>query len=94
MSNKTQTRTKCNMRSVEDQVHLAPTDAAGDEHRGVRKLGSRIVARFRRAGLSADLRELRGRTASALDLAGSVGRYKKGPCNLPRCKKRLDGSGE
>ena len=47
-----------------------------------------------RRGLRMMLKEL-GRQPSALDLAGkSVGKFRKGPRDLSRNKKHLDGFGE
>ena len=56
-------------RSMEDEMRHILRNALQDEHRGVRKLGSRIAARFRTAGLTADLPELRGQRARAADFA-------------------------
>jgi antitoxin FitA len=53
-------RAKRHGRSMEDEVRHILRNAAKEERRGVRKLGSRIAARFRGAGLSSDLPELRG----------------------------------
>lgn len=53
-------RAKRHGRSMEDEVRHILRDAAKEERRSVRKLGSRIAARFKGAGLSADLPELRG----------------------------------
>ena len=59
-------RAKRHARSMEDEVrHILRTAV---QHRPPsQKLGTRIAARFRRAGLTADLPELRGRTASPAD---------------------------
>jgi antitoxin FitA len=53
-------RAKRHGRSMEDEVRHILRNAAKDERRPVRKLGSRIAARFKSVGLSVDLPELRG----------------------------------
>ena len=53
-------RAKRHGRSMEDEVRHILRDAAKDERRAVRKLGSRMAARFKTTGLTADLPELRG----------------------------------
>ena len=45
---------------------------AKEQTRSVRKLGSRIAARFNEAGLTANLLELRGATRDVKDLKGIV----------------------
>jgi plasmid stability protein len=60
-----QRRAKRNGRSTEDEVRHILRNAARDEHHHVRKLGSRIAARFESLGLASDLPELRGRPARA-----------------------------
>jgi plasmid stability protein len=60
-------RAKRHGRSMEDEVRHILRNAAKEEHRGVRKLGSRIAARFTTVGLTADLPELHGRPARAAD---------------------------
>jgi antitoxin FitA len=47
-------------RSMEDEVRHILRDAVKEHGRPVTKLGSRIAARFAKAGLTMDLRELRG----------------------------------
>lgn len=54
-------------RSMEEEVRQILRNAVNEESRSVRKLGSRIVARFRKAGLTADLPELRGQTARSAE---------------------------
>ena len=54
-------------RSMEDEIRDILRNAANEERRVVRKLGSRIAARFKTAGLSADLPELRGQPARLPD---------------------------
>jgi plasmid stability protein len=60
-------RAKRHGRSMEDEVRHILRDAAKDERRPVRKLGSRIAARFKSAGLSTDLPEVRGHTPRAAE---------------------------
>lgn len=50
-------------RSMEDEVRHILRNAAKDERRAVRKLGSRMAARFKTVGLPADLPEWRGEPA-------------------------------
>lgn len=47
-------------RSMEDEVRHILRDAAKEEYRPTRKLGSRIAARFSKLGLTEDLPQLRG----------------------------------
>jgi antitoxin FitA len=49
-------------RSMEEEVRHILRNAAREETRPVRKLGSRMSARFAKAGLETDLPELRGQT--------------------------------
>ncbi len=60
-------RAKRHGRSMEDEVRHILRNAVKEEHRAVRRLGSRITARFKTAGLSADLPELRGQAARSAD---------------------------
>ena len=60
-------RAKRHGRSMEDEVRHILRSAALEEPRTVRKLGSRIAARFRSVGLTADLPELHGQTARAAE---------------------------
>ena len=53
---------------MEDEVRHILRSAAKTEHRAVRKLGSRIAARFKTLGLTADLPELRGLPARPASL--------------------------
>jgi plasmid stability protein len=48
-------------RSMEEEVRLILRDAVKKQNRQLPKLGSRIAARFARAGLTTGLPELRGR---------------------------------
>jgi antitoxin FitA len=56
-------RAKRHGRSMEDEVRHILRNAAKQESRPVRKLGSRIAARFSRIGLHGDLPELRATPA-------------------------------
>jgi plasmid stability protein len=47
-------------RSMEEEVRHILRDAVKEHDRPVTKLGSRIAARFAKAGLTVELRELRG----------------------------------
>ena len=62
-----QQRAKRNGRSMEDEVRHILRNAAKEEHRVVRTLGSRIAARFRNAGLSEHLPEMRGTPVRSAD---------------------------
>jgi len=55
-----QRRAKRNRRSMEEEVRHILRDAAKEEGRPVRKLGSRIAARFKKIGLPRALPEIRG----------------------------------
>ncbi|MGH8703724.1 MAG: FitA-like ribbon-helix-helix domain-containing protein [Burkholderiales bacterium] len=57
-------------RSMEDEVRQILRNAVKEENKPVARLGSRIAARFRKAGLTADLPELRGQTPRLADFAG------------------------
>ena len=50
-------------RSMEDEVRHILRNASKEENRPVPKLGSRVAARFKKAGLTVDLPELRGQPA-------------------------------
>jgi plasmid stability protein len=52
---------------VEDEVRHILRNAAGEEHRSVQKLGSRIAAHFKTVGLTVDLPEVRGQFAQIVD---------------------------
>ena len=60
-------RAKQHGRSMEDEVRHILRNATRDDHRGVRKLGSRIAARFKTVGLTTDLPEVHGQPARAAD---------------------------
>ena len=54
-------------RSTEDEVRHILRNAATEERRAMRRLGSRIAARFKRMGLTTDLPELHAQPARAAD---------------------------
>jgi plasmid stability protein len=56
-------RAERNGRSMEDEVRQILRNALKGEGKRVARLGSRIAARFRRIGLTAELPELRGQPA-------------------------------
>jgi antitoxin FitA len=60
-------RAKRHGRSMEDEVRHILRNATKEERRGVRKLGSRMAARFKTVGLAADLPELHRQPARAAD---------------------------
>ena len=60
-------RAKRHGRSMEDEVRHILRTAAKEERRAVRKLGSRMAARFKTVGLSEDLPELRGQPVRSPD---------------------------
>ena len=60
-------RAKRHGRSMEEEVRHILRNAAKEENRPVARLGSRIAARFRNLGLTADLPELRGQPARSAD---------------------------
>ena len=62
-----QRQAKRHGRSMEDEVRHILRNAAREEHRAVRKLGSRIAARFKTVGLTADLPELHGEASRPAD---------------------------
>ena len=55
-------------RSMEEEVRHILRNAAKDSSRPIAKLGSRIAGRFRGAGMTIDLPELRGHAARPVDL--------------------------
>ena len=61
-------RAKRHGRSMEEEIRQILRTAARDERRPVQKLGSRIAARFKGAGLLDDVPELLGQAARAADL--------------------------
>ena len=54
-------------RSMEEEVRHILRNVVKEERRHPPKLGSRIVARFRKAGLTADLPELRGQAVRSAE---------------------------
>lgn len=62
-----QRRAKRHGRSMEDEARHILRNAVNDERRTVRTLGTRIAARFKTVGLTADLPELRGQPVRAAD---------------------------
>jgi plasmid stability protein len=54
-------------RSMEDEVRHILRDAVKTQNRHVAKLGSRIAARFAKAGLTTDLPELRGQVPRSVE---------------------------
>jgi plasmid stability protein len=60
-------RAKRHGRSMEDEVRHILRNAAKEERRTVRRLGSRIAARFKTVGLTADLPEVRGEHPRSAD---------------------------
>lgn len=53
-----QRRARRHGRSMEDEVRHILRDVALEDRRGVRKLGSRIAARFAKVGLTSEIPEL------------------------------------
>jgi antitoxin FitA len=54
-------------RSMEEEVRHILRDAVKEQNNRVAKLGSRIAARFAKAGLATDLPELRGQTVQSAE---------------------------
>jgi len=54
-------------RSMEDEVRHILRNASKQENQPLPKLGTRIAARFKKAGLTADLPELRGQPVRSAD---------------------------
>lgn len=54
-------------RSMEEEVRDILRNAAKEENRPLPRLGSRIAARFAKAGLTADLPELHGQSPRSAD---------------------------
>ncbi len=55
-------------RSMEEEVRHILRDAAKAEYRPVARLGSKMAARFGKAGITGDLPELRGQAPRPVDL--------------------------
>lgn len=54
-------------RSMEEEARHILRNAVKEQNKPVAKLGSRIAARFKKAGLMADLPELRGQPVRSAD---------------------------
>ena len=54
-------------RSMEEEVRHILRNATREENRAMPKLGSRIAARFKKTGLTADLPELHGQLPQSAD---------------------------
>ena len=54
-------------RSMEEEVRHILRDVVKDGNKRVSRLGSRIAARFKKTGLTADLPELRGQSVRSAD---------------------------
>ena len=54
-------------RSMEEEVRHILRNVVKEERKHAPKLGSRIAARFRKAGLTADLPELRGQAVRSAE---------------------------
>jgi plasmid stability protein len=67
VADKLKRRAKRNARSMEDEVRHILRSAVQERPKPADKLGSRIASRFRRAGLTAALPELRGHSVRAAD---------------------------
>lgn len=68
VAEKLKQRARKNARSMEDEVRHILRSAVQQHTESRQKLGSRIAKRFRRAGLTRDLPELKGVSARAADL--------------------------
>jgi antitoxin FitA len=68
VAEKLKQRAKKHARSMEDEVRHILRTAVQQRPAARQKIGTRIAARFRHAGLTEDLPELRGVTARAADL--------------------------
>lgn len=68
VAEKLRQRARKNARSMEDEVRHILRSAVRQRSEGARPLGSRIARRFRHAGLTGDLPELRGVLARPADL--------------------------
>ena len=60
-------RAQRNGRSMEEEVRQILRSAAHDMERPARNIGTRIAGRFKKAGLTSDLPELRGEPALPAD---------------------------
>lgn len=68
VAEKLKQRARTHARSMEDEIRHILRTAVQQHPEGRQKLGSRIAMRFRRAGLTGDLPELKGVPARAADL--------------------------
>lgn len=68
VAKKLKQRARRHARSMEDEVRHILRAAVQQRSEPAQKLGTRIAQRFRGAGLTADLTELRGATAIAAEL--------------------------
>ena len=68
VAEKLRQRARKHARSMEDEVRHILRTAVRQDPETRKKIGSRIAARFRHAGLTGDLPELRGVSARAADL--------------------------
>ena len=67
VASKLKQRAKRHARSMEDEVRHILRTAVQERSERAQKLGSRIAQRFRGSGLTSDLPELRGVTATAAE---------------------------
>jgi plasmid stability protein len=67
VARKLKQRAKRHARSTEDEVRHILRAAVQERPERAEKLGTRIAQRFRRAGLTSDLPELRGVAATAAE---------------------------
>ena len=67
VADKLKKRAKRHARSMEDEVRHILRRAVQEAPKPADKLGTRIASRFRRAGLTADLPELRGQAVRVAD---------------------------
>jgi antitoxin FitA len=67
VAEKLKRRAKRHARSMEDEVRHILRSAVQEGGKPSRKLGTRIASRFKRAGLTADLPELRGQAVRVAD---------------------------
>lgn len=65
-------RAELHGRSMEEEVRHILRKAAETENKPIKKLGSRIAARFKRVGLTVDLPELRGQLPRLVDFGKPI----------------------
>ncbi len=68
-------------RSMEEEVRHILRDAVKKQNQPVTQLGSRIAARFTKAGLATDLPELRGQVPPSV-------KFGKWSSSIPMCLRR------